>query len=164
MARADEAVEKLKKRLKVSVLLFSVFHFLTYGVLQDAPRMISITFDTWMSAALDPYLAITAHYISAPPEKPLDWTLESDIIAFTHFKGRHSGANMAQVIMRVVDQYGFRSKVSLEAMFILLQSHTLSSLGGQPPTMHRIMIKPCALSRTCWGMIWMLLPQLVGIA
>jgi hypothetical protein len=32
-------------------------------------------------------------------------------LAFTHFEGTHSGANMANVLIRTVDRYGLRNKV-----------------------------------------------------
>jgi len=75
------------------------------------PGKISITFDAYTSRAADPYLAITAHYIDVPSDSPTSWRLASDVIAFEHVPGPHSGANLASIIERVVDRFGFRSKV-----------------------------------------------------
>lgn len=75
------------------------------------PGKISITFDAYTSRASDPYLAITAHYIDALPDSPSSWRLTSDVLAFEHVPGAHTGVNLASVIKDVVDRFGFRSKV-----------------------------------------------------
>jgi hypothetical protein len=75
------------------------------------PSQISFTFDTWTSETGDPYLSITAHYISAHEDRPQDWELRSEQLAFVPFEGNHSGANMANVLVRTVDRYGIREKV-----------------------------------------------------
>jgi hypothetical protein len=74
---------------------------------------VSFTFDTWTSEAQDPYLSVTGHYISSPEGRPQEWELKSEQLAFTHFEGAHSGANMANVLIRTVDRYGLRNKVGL---------------------------------------------------
>ena len=40
-----------------------------------------------------------------------DWKLHSEQLAFTPLLGRHSGANIGNVIMRTVDHYGLQGKV-----------------------------------------------------
>jgi hypothetical protein len=72
---------------------------------------VSLTFDTWTSEAQDPYLSVTGHYISSPEGRPQVWELRSEQLAFTHFEGTHSGANMANVLIHTVDRYGLRDKV-----------------------------------------------------
>jgi hypothetical protein len=80
-------------------------------VFKDVPGQISFTFDTWTSETGDPYLSITGHYIAAPEDRPQDWELKSEQLAFAPFEGNHSGANMANVLVRTVDRYGIREKV-----------------------------------------------------
>jgi hypothetical protein len=77
---------------------------------------VSFTFDTWTSEAQDPYLSVTGHYISAPEGHPKEWELKSVQLAFTHFEGNHSGANMADVLMRTVDRYALHKKVYFNAL------------------------------------------------
>jgi hypothetical protein len=72
---------------------------------------ISITFDAYTSRAGHPYLAITAHYIDVPSDSPSCWKLASDVLAFEHVPGSHTGTNLAAIIEGVVDRFGFRSKV-----------------------------------------------------
>jgi hypothetical protein len=79
--------------------------------LANAEGKVSFTFDTWTSGAHDPYLSVTGHYITAPNNQPQDWELKSEQLAFTHFEGNHSGANMANVLFRTVEKYGLRDKV-----------------------------------------------------
>ena len=81
---------------------------------------VSFTFDTWTSDAQDPYLSVTGHYITTPKGRPHDWELKSEQLAFTHFEGNHSGANMADVLIRVVDHYDLRKKVRFHFSFCLL--------------------------------------------
>jgi hypothetical protein len=85
--------------------------FTLHPQLQDVPGKISITFDAYTSRACDPYLAITTHFIDAPPESPSSWRIHSDVAAFEHVPGAHTGVNLASVIASVVDRFGFRSKV-----------------------------------------------------
>jgi hypothetical protein len=81
------------------------------NALKTAKGKVSFTFNTWTSAAQDPYLSITGHYIIAPEDRPQEWELKSEQLAFTHFEGNHSGANMATVLFRTVDNYALRDKV-----------------------------------------------------
>ena len=75
---------------------------------------------------MDPYLAVTAHYISAPADHPNDWELKAKVIGYTHIDGNHSGANTAAVLLRVVDRYDMRKMVNhLQLKSHLLYSHTL---------------------------------------
>lgn len=50
-----------------------------------------------MNNAQDPFLSVTAHYISAPTEGPQEWELHSKQLAFTLIDGNHSGANLASM-------------------------------------------------------------------
>ena len=76
---------------------------------------VSFTFDTWTSDAQDPYLSVTGHYIMAPEDQPQEWALKSEQLAFTHFEGNHSGANMANVLVCTVDHYDLRNKVFINS-------------------------------------------------
>ncbi|KAG0696310.1 hypothetical protein DFH29DRAFT_813150, partial [Suillus ampliporus] len=61
----------------------------------------------------DPFLSVTGHYVHAPPDRPDDWKLQTEQLAFVPIEGRHSGANMANLLVRTVDRYGLREKVSI---------------------------------------------------
>jgi hypothetical protein len=56
---------------------------------------------------------MTGHYISAPIEKPQEWELKSEQLSFTHIEGNHSGANLGNILICSIDQYGIRRKVSI---------------------------------------------------
>ena len=81
---------------------------------QNVVGQISFTFDSWTSDSGDPYLSVTGHYISAPPDKPNEWAVQSHQLAFVLLEGRHSGSNIGNLLVRVIDRYGIRSKVSRE--------------------------------------------------
>lgn len=86
-------------------------------VLGSIEGKVSFTFDTWTSSAQDPYLSVTGHYVTAPADRPQDWELQTEQLAFTHFQGNHSGVNMANVLMRTVDRYRLRDKVCVSLSF-----------------------------------------------
>ncbi|KAF5380029.1 hypothetical protein D9615_006171 [Tricholomella constricta] len=75
------------------------------------PGRISFTFDTWTSDAGDPYLSVTGHYIWASEDQPMDWSLKTDQLAFTHLEGNHSGSNIGNILVRTFDRYNLRSKL-----------------------------------------------------
>jgi hypothetical protein len=102
---------------------------------------VSFTFDTWTSEAQDPYLSVTGHYITAPEGRPMEWELKSVQLAFTHFEGNHSGANMANVLIRTVDRYLLPHKkvYSMHCDSVLLLMTWLFRLAGLLPTMQQIM-------------------------
>jgi hypothetical protein len=93
--------------------------------LQGVKGLVLFTFDMWTSGSLDPYLSVTSHYISAPADRPNDWELMSDQLAFTHIEGSHSGANLSHILVCTVDRYDLRQKVSAAAthLHIMLTIH-----------------------------------------
>ena len=80
--------------------------------LQALDGRISFTFDSWTAEAGDPYLSVTGHYISAPADVPQEWKLYSEQLAFTAIEGNHSGDNIGNMLVRVVDRLNLRKKVS----------------------------------------------------
>ena len=95
---------------------------------------ISITFDSWTSFVGDPFLSVTAHYIDSPINKPQEWKLKMEQLAFRHIKGNHSSANIGRILVEVIDEYGIRKKVCFS---LLLDDtpkpmHVMHSLVGSP--------------------------------
>lgn len=90
---------------------------------KNVPSRVSITFDAWTSKAYDPYLAITAHYIDAPSDQPLEWELKSKLLGFEELQGSHTGANVAVKIIEVLDQYDIRDKASFMFSSIRMPTH-----------------------------------------
>lgn len=62
----------------------------------------------------NPFISITGHYIFAYEDRPQNWELKSEQLAFAPFKGHHSGANMANILVRTVDCYGICEKVCVD--------------------------------------------------
>ena len=94
MGKVDDVIERMREYYK--------------GI----DSQFSATFDLWQSGAGDPYLSFTVHYIDAPKEKPNNWELKSDLLAFAEVKGNHSGANIGDHILKIVDRYGIVDKVN----------------------------------------------------
>ena len=67
---------------------------------------ILFTADIWSSESLDPYLAITAHWIgqeaeSGPRMSKLNF--KCTLIAFHYVPGSHTGVDLAETILHLID-------------------------------------------------------------
>jgi hypothetical protein len=58
-------------------------------------------------------MSVTAHYIWIPEDDPHAWQLKAEQLAYKSFEGHHSGANIAQVLFRIIQKYGLEEKVCL---------------------------------------------------
>jgi hypothetical protein len=65
----------------------------------------------WTSDPGDPYISITGHYISAPVDRPQEWELKAEQLAFKHVEGRHTAKNIAKILVETIDLYKLRGKV-----------------------------------------------------
>jgi hypothetical protein len=72
---------------------------------------ISMTFDSWTSLPGHPFLSLSAHYIDSPADKPQEWELKTEQLAFTPIHGNHSGANIGQILIENIDKYGIHTKL-----------------------------------------------------
>jgi hypothetical protein len=54
---------------------------------------------------------MTGHYIFAPADKPQEWKLKAEQLAFKHIKGNHSGANISKILVNTLDCYKLHKKV-----------------------------------------------------
>jgi hypothetical protein len=79
--------------------------------LQKVDSKILMTFDTWTSLVGDPFIGITAHYITAPDTNPQQWELKNEQLAFTPLVGDHSGANIGSILVETLNTYGIHAKV-----------------------------------------------------
>jgi hypothetical protein len=72
---------------------------------------ISLMMDTWSDQRIQPYLAITAHWIAIVGETS-SLQLKSGLIAFHRLRKGHSGKALARVVMHLLDRAGITVKVS----------------------------------------------------
>ena len=86
-------------------------------------------FDTQTSEGTGskPYILITTHYINSPVDKPDQWVLKVDQLAFMLLEGHHTGANIASIIACVLDEYGISGKVGI--VFMLYTDTDFLQLG-----------------------------------
>jgi hypothetical protein len=72
----------------------------------------SFTCDAWTDPALQPFMAVTAHYIkeSLGKKGPL-WTLEGRLIAFKHIPGSHTGEALGKAFYDILVKCGLTRKV-----------------------------------------------------
>lgn len=71
----------------------------------------SFVHDAWTSDSGVPYLNVTTNFIRSPPGRPNDWELVTAALAFMRLKGRHTGKNLGQCILEVLQRYRLRGKV-----------------------------------------------------
>jgi hypothetical protein len=78
--------------------------------LRRALGKISFTMDVWSSKALQPYLAVTAHWLGlrAGTSQP---ALHQALLAFRRIRGAHSSQRMARIIFNILDLADIPHKV-----------------------------------------------------
>lgn len=77
---------------------------------------------------MEPYLAVTAHYIDSPPAQPTQWELKHNVLGYASFQGRHTGSNTAAVVTRVIDRYHLAKKVSTRLVIYSCANYALGWL------------------------------------
>jgi len=91
-------------------------------------------------------MAIMAHWIEAksvPTAEGLHYILKlrSELIAFHHLEGRHSGSHLADTFIQILEKYKVAKKVSydiLQLFDINIKFISCYRLGGSRSTMHQI--------------------------
>ncbi|KIM66050.1 hypothetical protein SCLCIDRAFT_36805, partial [Scleroderma citrinum Foug A] len=79
---------------------------------QDLARAegdISFTSDLWTDENLRPFIAITTHWISKSNTAG-SLKLNAGLIAFHHIPGNHTGTNLAQTILCLINCAGVTEK------------------------------------------------------
>jgi hypothetical protein len=110
---------------------------------------ISLTMDTWSDQNLQPYLAITAHWIASIGETSSSLQLKSALIAFHRLRRGHSGKAQARVVMHLLDRAGITVKVSqafydhyLFVTYFLKTGHvTFDNASNNNTTMEELEVK-----------------------
>jgi hypothetical protein len=75
----------------------------------------------------NPYISITAHYVNSPVDKPDQWELREDQLALVLLEGHHTRANIALIIISILNKYSISQKVCLYSCHIqmLTSAHCL---------------------------------------
>jgi hypothetical protein len=84
---------------------------------------------------------ITAHYVNSLVNKPNQWALKEDQLAFALLEGHHTRANITSIISNVLNEYVISQKVSIFSIHPV-QMLTACSRDGSPPTMRPTMTWP----------------------
>ena len=84
---------------------------------------INLTLDTWTASNKIPFLAVTAHWMTAKCD------LHSTLISFESLRGSHTASNLAAVTIKVLDMYGIRDHITaLQAIMQLLMMPSSTTL------------------------------------
>jgi hypothetical protein len=80
---------------------------------QNAAGRISFTTDIWSDQNRQPYLAVTAHWISkSESEGSSSLQLKAALIAFHRLRGSHDGKTLAKTVVELLDRADITVKVS----------------------------------------------------
>ncbi|KAJ8364707.1 hypothetical protein SKAU_G00135380 [Synaphobranchus kaupii] len=63
-------------------------------------KSVSLTTDLWTSCTMDPYITVTAHYITD------SWELKSRVLRTTIMPERHTAVNIAQRLKETIEEWG----------------------------------------------------------
>jgi hypothetical protein len=139
--------DSLKLRLAVSRIYD--FKYTTDFSRQHSCGKISITADAWSSANLSSFLAVTAHWISQDQSGRL--ALESALIGFQRVHGSHTGKNVAQYLLEILDRADISLKVRY-AFFLLAVCMLILFLrsGTSRLTMPKTTQRRCPSFSLCW--------------
>ncbi|KIK24333.1 hypothetical protein PISMIDRAFT_42359, partial [Pisolithus microcarpus 441] len=65
--------------------------------------------DIWSDENYRPFLAITAHWISKG-DQPGTLKMKAGLVAFHHIPGNHTGINLAETTLRLLDRASITEK------------------------------------------------------
>jgi hypothetical protein len=113
MDSLDNFFLKLKNDIQVCFSCRFTHHtsnvtiFLPY---QNSLGKVSFTADIWSDSKMQSFLAMTAHWITRNDNNNLEF--KSSLIAFHRVWGRHTGKNLAAIVLSLLDRAGATSKVN----------------------------------------------------
>jgi hypothetical protein len=81
---------------------------MTFFSYQNSLGKVSFTMDIWSDAKMQSFLAMTAHWIARDNNT---LKLKSSLIAFHRIWGKHTGKNLAAIVLSLLDRAGATSKV-----------------------------------------------------
>ena len=102
-----EAVLKAVGRLDivdaqlVSVCIKMFFSCLIHAS-QTITSLVTGVFDGWTTKRRRPFLSFSIQYIHSPPEDPYKWSLKTNLLAFRHTIGRHTGIMLGKELENII--------------------------------------------------------------
>jgi hypothetical protein len=75
------------------------------GTFKNDVGSVCLTSDIWSGKAKEDYLSVVAHFVNSK------WELEKRLLALRLIDGKHSGANIANLVATVIDEYSLTEKV-----------------------------------------------------
>ena len=120
---------------------FFFFHFCSTpncSEQQNSLGRVSIMNDIWSHQNLEGYMVITAHYCMKL-KRTGKLEIKSQLVAFHHVKGSHTGVNIGEVFVKVIKEIGCLYKVKNSVFFIpkLFCETCFNSLEWSPLAMHQ---------------------------
>jgi len=77
-------------------------------IIKEAPGSILVTLDTWtVDTTKAAFLGVTAHWIEIREGR---WIVQAEVVGFQSISGDHSGENLGQYVVGVLDWVGIMGK------------------------------------------------------
>ena len=73
--------------------------------LMENIKKISLTVDAWTSPFQDDFLGVTAHWIDD------NWRQKELVIGFEPLNGTHTGVNLAEALVNVIERFNIGNKL-----------------------------------------------------
>ena len=91
---------------------------------------ISFTTDIWSDPDRKPYMAVTAHWMERQPLQVSQTllhriSLRADLIGFIYVLGSHTGNNLAEVFLYILDRLQIANKVSFILVLLKIYLYVL---------------------------------------
>jgi hypothetical protein len=113
LLRSDLKDKDIPHRTKLREAIIETWdcHFKALRLeLADAVGKVSFTADLWSDKNLRSYICITAHWI-ARNKRSKQQELKTALIAFHNVTGKHDGANLAAVVLQLLDRAGITALI-----------------------------------------------------
>lgn len=65
-------------------------------------QSVSLTTDLWTSSTMEPYITVTAHYITDT------WKMKAQVLCTSIMPKRHTAANIADHLTQIIKEWGIR--------------------------------------------------------
>ena len=95
-------------RTKIKTLVMNQFEERRRRLVNDLsklPDKIALTTDMWTSIKKEAFMGVTIHYVNE------QWKLQSFLLDIIHFTTRHTGINMVNALISLLEEFQLSSKV-----------------------------------------------------
>ena len=127
---------EIPKRSKIRLIIDEQYLQVKKSLADDlrGDNKVSLALDTWTSPNKLSFLAITAYVVNS------EWEYQEHLIGFEHISGAHDGENLAQITMKVLQDF------QIEDRLFAITADNASNNGTLQKDLARRLQRECRLS------------------